>query len=670
MKKLIAISLYIISFAAFASSSIDQTLQFPRIGDVAISPNGKQIAFTTSKIISVPHGKKRQFFLHLKDETGNVLSLVIDQHVSLPLFSPNGKSLAYLISDDKNQMIEIYDLQNQHTKNLISLSDRNLSAFKWSPDSQYIVFVANSEAPKKGKLLEPINVANDYQNSALYLISVPAKQIQPMRLTPTTVSITQSYIPALDGGFDWSPDGKTIAFAYQPREGADYELQSKIALLDLTHHKVIRLPYMQQNAGMQPIYSPDGQWLAFRSNLSQKEKLFYTDPINNSRICVMQTSNFATHCLANTPNEGPSLVGWAADSQSIYVLDWYKAVGSQIYQLSLTAKLPIKTITKEDGFIEPLALAYNTSLGIFAYGFETPQTAPEIYQLNTNPYQQKQITHLQSAQSNIIGHADIVHWSSQDKLEMEGVLYTPANFTQSKKYPLLVVVHGGPAGAFAKRYIGGCDEFGEMILPSCLKNLLDLGFVIFEPNYRGSTGYGLAFRWANVHDFGGGDYQDIMTGIDSLIAKGIADPDHLAIFGWSYGGYMTAWAVTQSNRFKAAVEGSGLTDLVSFSGTTDIPYYLHYYLESTLWDDSKLYLQRSPIFNTKKVTTPLLILQGQEDVRVPLSQSYEFYHALQAQHKNVQMQVYPQTGHILTDANIIYASVVATDEWLKQAISK
>jgi dipeptidyl aminopeptidase/acylaminoacyl peptidase len=175
------------------------------------------------------------------------------------------------------------------------------------------------------------------------------------------------------------------------------------------------------------------------------------------------------------------------------------------------------------------------------------------------------------------------------------------------------------------------------------------------------------FSLANFADFGGGDYEDIMTGIDHLIRKGIADPHRLAIGGWSFGGYMTAWAISQNHRFKAAVDGDGNTDFISFSGTSDIPDYYINYLGNPFWVDSSLYIERAPIMHVKNIITPLLILEGENDVRVPPGQSYELFTALRMQNKPVKMLLLPKQGHSPTDPNVIYHSIQEINAWLSRA---
>jgi dipeptidyl aminopeptidase/acylaminoacyl peptidase len=237
-----------------------------------------------------------------------------------------------------------------------------------------------------------------------------------------------------------------------------------------------------------------------------------------------------------------------------------------------------------------------------------------------------------------LGETEVVTWKSSDGVGVEGVLLKPVGFQAGKKYPLLVVAHGGPSGAYLNNSRIGGLEGGQVWAGK--------GWAVFYPNPRGSTNYGEKFLQQNVNDWGGGDFKDIMTGVDALVARGIADPDKLAHIGWSYGGYMTAWVITQTTRFKAAMVGAGLTNMWSMYGTNDIPGVLISYFggipnEKTL----PLYLDRSAMSHVDKVTTPTLILHGASDERVPTGQALELYRALKDRGKTTELVFYPREPH-------------------------
>jgi dipeptidyl aminopeptidase/acylaminoacyl peptidase len=234
-------------------------------------------------------------------------------------------------------------------------------------------------------------------------------------------------------------------------------------------------------------------------------------------------------------------------------------------------------------------------------------------------------------------------------------------YEKGRKVPLLVVVHGGPTGVFTQSFTG-------MPSPYPITAFAERGYAVLRVNPRGSSGYGRKFRYANYKDWGGGDYHDIMSGVDTAVAMGVADPDRLGIMGWSYGGYMTSWVITQTKRFKAASVGAGVTNLMSFTGTADIPGFVPDYFGGEYWDVFDRWRSRSAMFNVKGVTTPTLIQHGEEDRRVPISQGYELYNALVRQGVTAKMVVYPRQPHGLQEPKFIKDAMERNLEWFDRWI--
>lgn len=646
--------------------TIQDTLAFNRIGQVIASPDGNEVLYSTLRVNLTNDTKKWEYSLYLKDQNGN-LTLVDknDKSTFQSSWLSDGKQFAYLAPGTKYESIWVQNKNDHNKKKLVEYSS-DIFAFKWSPDGKKIAFVAN-DTINIPTVSHTIDVDKNYINTRLYIISVEggtAEIAEP--ITSAKISVSKGF-----DGFDWSPDSKSIVFSYQPRPGFNYHNESKISIINLATRNIINIPYTNNHAGIQPFYSPDGQWIAFNSNFdtSSHAKKLNENLYVNSRVCVIQTSLLKTRCLSNTFNGNPSILGWNYTSNEIFVTDVYKTLGPRIYALSIQPQKAMKIISDVDGFIDPLTITLNNNHTVFGFRYETDSEVPQAYISNANNFKLTQVSHLQPSTHAPLGKTEVIHWKSTDGTIIEGLLSTPANYNPKMRYPLLVEVHGGPANAWYNHYLGGCDEYLDMIVPtSCFGHLLSKGFIIFQPNPRGSTGYGKEFRMANFADFGGGDYKDIVSGINDLIQKGIAHPDHLAIAGWSYGGYLTAWAVTQTNRFKAAIDGDGRTDMISYANTADIRWLLPDYLGHHFWENNSLYLQRSPITYVKNIKTPLLILHGQNDVRVPVTQAYELYYALKEQNKPVKMLLSPQTGHAPNDANIIYESIKYVDEWLEQAL--
>jgi dipeptidyl aminopeptidase/acylaminoacyl peptidase len=258
-----------------------------------------------------------------------------------------------------------------------------------------------------------------------------------------------------------------------------------------------------------------------------------------------------------------------------------------------------------------------------------------------------------------VGKTEVVTWKSKDGQQIEGLLTYPVGYQTGQRVPLLLNVHGGPAGVFVQSFVGGRGVYP-------LATFSSRGYAILRPNPRGSSGYGTEFRRANLKDWGFGDYQDLMTGVDRVIEMGVADPDRLGVMGWSYGGFMTSWIVTQTSRFKAASAGAPVTNLMSFNGTADIPSFIPDYFGGQFWEAMDLYQKHSPIFNVKNVTTPTMIQHGEADVRVPISQGYEFYNALKFKGVPTRMIVLPRQPHGPNEPKMQLATMKANLEWFEK----
>jgi dipeptidyl aminopeptidase/acylaminoacyl peptidase len=265
--------------------------------------------------------------------------------------------------------------------------------------------------------------------------------------------------------------------------------------------------------------------------------------------------------------------------------------------------------------------------------------------------QWRQITKINGNVEPIWGDARNVHWNNGD-LTIQGWLVAPAKVEPGKKYPLIISVHGGPSSACSPRWLTNENA----ILPAA-------GYYLLCPNPRGSYGQGEAFTHANVKDFGGGDYRDIVSSIDALAQQFPIDPERVGIKGHSYGGYMTMWAETQTNRFKAAVAGAGLSDWLSYYGENDIDQWMLPFFGASVYDDPNVYAKSAPICFVKNVKTPTLIIVGDRDGEVPAPQSYEWYHALKTLGVPVQFVVYPDEGHRFWQPEHIRDHMVRTVEW-------
>jgi dipeptidyl aminopeptidase/acylaminoacyl peptidase len=278
-----------------------------------------------------------------------------------------------------------------------------------------------------------------------------------------------------------------------------------------------------------------------------------------------------------------------------------------------------------------------------------PKSPNDVYVQNLDPSSAplvspaKRLTNLNPKLNDFaLSVTEVVQWKAPDGREIEGLLHRPSG-SDGKKLPLIVHVHGGPSGAYTMSFPASMNNYHHI--------LTGRGYAVLQPNFRGSTGYGATFQRLNFKDWGKGDFQDIMSGVDAMVERGIADPGRMALQGWSYGGYMCAWSITQTTRFKAASCGAALTNLISMYGTNDIPSTLDDYFGGAPYAEEDAYWQASPMAHVTEVKTPTLILHGQADDRVPLGQAQELYLALRKLGVPTEFVTYPREPHGFREPN-------------------
>jgi dipeptidyl aminopeptidase/acylaminoacyl peptidase len=311
--------------------------------------------------------------------------------------------------------------------------------------------------------------------------------------------------------------------------------------------------------------------------------------------------------------------------------------------------------------LNPGQAMLNRSATAVGFASSWSDKAPEAYVAKLQPFAATKVSRVQNVSDAPLGSTEVVRWKAPDGLEVEGLLTYPVGYEKGRRVPLLVIVHGGPTGVFTQSFVGMPNPYPIPVFAS-------RGYAVLRCNVRGSSGYGRKFRYANYQDWGGGDYHDIMSGVDHVIGLGVADPERLGIMGWSYGGYMTSWVITQTKRFKAASVGAGVTNLMSFTGTADIPGFIPDYFGGEFWDVFDKWRARSAMFNVKGVTTPTLIQHGEDDRRVPVSQGYELYNALVRQNVPAKMVVYPRQPHGLQEPKFIRDAMERNLEWFDRWI--
>ncbi len=629
-------------------------MQVKRVSGVQVSPDGKRVVYAVRQALL--DAGKSAYLTHIHvanaDGSGSVQLTQGDKSCDNPQWSPDGQWIAFLSARSGKRNLWLIAPGGGEPAQLTNMKIA-LTSFKWSPDGSKIAFTAvdgptaAEEKAKKEKNDARVVDAN-LKMSRLYVVAATAKGKQKaFLLTTGTFDVPSSG----RSGYDWAPDGKTIVYTRTATPHADNWTTADLQLIDLEKNSS-RMLLPSGPVRFAPHYAPDGKSIAF----VQSDRTW----AGSGSIVVHTLGSKKPRYLADTFDgfgRFSEIVGWAADGRSLYFTEIHGTV-TRIGRLPLTGSPEI--LDKIDG-VASGGIHLNATRTHLGFSWEALDAPPEAHLCPVDRFQPTAVSTVNPKWSKLLplGRTEIIRWKAKDGLDIEGLLTYPAGYDKGKRYPLLLNIHGGPMGVFTQSYVAAPGLYP-------IATFSTRGYAVLRPNPRGSSGYGKKFRYANYGDWGGGDYHDLMTGVDHVIKLGVADPKRLGVMGWSYGGFMTAWIVTQTNRFQAASVGAGVTNLMSFTGTADIPSFLPDYFGAEPWDNFEAYRAHSPMFHVKGVKTPTLIQHGERDERVPLSQGLEFYNALKRQGCATQMVIYPRTPHGIEEPRLLVDCMERNLEWFSR----
>jgi dipeptidyl aminopeptidase/acylaminoacyl peptidase len=664
MKKFVTSLPLVLLFIAFAFGAagekrmtIEDALASKQIGAPQFSPDGKRLAYTVSEWDQKENRRIAHIRLVSADGGPGTNLTKGEKGESAPQWSPDGSRIAFLADRDKGSQIWIIPVDGGEAEKLTS-EENSVQSFRWSPDAKQIAFVtrdtpkdkAEREKKKKDKF-DTIVVDSDFSYSHLWTINVESKEKK--RLT--------------EGGFSasnpqWSPDGASIAFVMS-RSGAQ-----ESAFIDISEDRNTDIHIVPAGGGSprqittnpaadtNPQWSPDGKWIAYTSNTDQRSWAAKTDvmlispaggPPKNLTKDFLESAGFG--------------LAWAPDGQMLY---FSSGVGTYTHIFSVAPEDgdggKVAQVTRGDRNYGAFDIAgYTPNLGLaatppfnpnqpaytpnwkMAYLVNDSLTPEDIWVAPLKQFDQaKKITWISPEIKDFaLAETSVIKWKGPDDFDIEGVLVKPLGYEAGKRYPLILQIHGGPYGRFSNTFNSRAQIWAAN------------GYAVLMPNPRGSTGYGNQFTTANVGDWGGKDFKDIMAGVDAAIARGIADPDRLVVMGGSYGGFMTFWTITQTDRFKAAIGHAGICDWYSFHGQSDIPGLMEYGFLGQPWTSPEVYRKWSPMTYVDRAKTPLMITHGERDLRVPISQGEQYYRALKKRGVEVVFLRFPREGHGIQEPN-------------------
>lgn len=660
---MLALSAFLVCFISFGRMTLaadkpwtmDAIMALQMVADPQITPDGSKVAYvirsanferksydsqiwiasiqtaSTASQTSRPGASLRQLgFHHFSD--------------SRPRWSPIGNRLAFLSKRDGTTQLYVVDHEVRKPKRLTD-SPTAVVDFKWFPDGSQIGYLAvdgltQEEAKQRKDGNDPIVADRDYKYNRLYLISTQGGR-------PRLVTTADHHVTS----FDWALDGSKLVYAAQatPRNRDTFHVD----LYELELASQRQTPLVQQEGrDAEPCYSRDGRLIAFHSQAGNinyfEERHVGIVPSGGGQI------RYVTQNLPADVFRGGNGFWWSQDSSELI---FGAGAGTQdhLYSVRLKGGASARILSSLAG---PSSFSVSRDGRRIAFLKSSQSTSQQVY-LAEQMSSQWTETPLSAVNPEVETLPKIVaktlRWKSKDGLDVEGVLRLPFSYKEGQRVPLLVELHGGPTGVALEGFPH------SRVYPVQL--FLQEGFAVLAPNFRGSSNYGGKFRLANIQSQGFGDFDDVMTGIDLLIKDGVADPDRLGVMGWSYGGFLSAWILGHSDRFKAISIGAPGTDWISWYGISDGPReVLWTYFGGKPWDRLETYNRHSPRYSLRGAKTPSLLLHGQEDI----DDVSEIFQALTDLNVPVEFVTYPREGHGITEPAHQRDLMTRNLEWFKR----
>lgn len=608
-------------------------LKIPEVRDVRISPNGRQVAFDVTELVdsNQPTGSRRTDIWLVPTDGSALPKRLTDSpnKTSAPGWSPDGNYLAFLSSATsqdsagKALQIGIVRVESREVEQLTDVPG-GVRAFKWSPDGRMIAFTSKDvataeELRRKQEGNDVIRVGNDDKFTRLWVVSLSDRNV---------TLVTRQDFQVND--FEWSPDGNKFAARVSSTPRLDDAFwHGRLVIIERATGKVLRNLSEDVSPWEGTLrWSPDGQTIAFPE---------FTPKRIASWLKLQPVGGGPGRYLLRDYHGTLRGEQWTSDSKYL-VAETEVGTKAELLRIEATSGR-ISKLANVLGNASETSFSASGDGNTISYLCEKPDAPGDVCSITVGNAP-RHLTEFHSMLGDfLLGKAQEITWrNAGDGKTIYGVLITPPDFKPGQLYPTVVLVHGGPIMTWAT----GWNQWGQLLAAH--------GYVALLPNPRGSEGQGWQFAEANISDWGGKDFQDVMDGVNSLVEKKIADPNRLGIGGWSFGGFMTAWAVTHTGRFKAAFEGAGITDLVSFDGTADIsPTFLKIYFPNASLRSLSTYEAHSPINYLANCKTPVLIFHGLTDDVVPVGQSEEFFNGLKMLGANTELLLYPREWHVFSE---------------------
>ena len=627
---------------------VADTAKIVRISDPEISPDGKSIVAVVGHAnLDEDRTDAELVLIDVASKSMRVLSQ--RTHAGFPRWSPGGKTLAFLADDDKKHL-QIWTLSMGEGGDSTQLthSPTSVEQLAWRPDGKALAFVAEDDEPERkgrAKFDDAFVVGNNdflvrsaQMPAHLWVIELPTNadaNPEPKRLTSGPWSLPISLPPGPPASpVQWTPDGKQIYFVKVPSPLSGDAMQSTIQVLDIAsgHYKPLTGATTLESI---PVLSPDGSQIAYLRNRDGHAW-------NDGEVHLAPATGGEGHDITRTLDRNIVRALWMPGGKSLLVAGndaTTAAMWLQPTDGSAAQRLATGDITPSEGFWLDASV---DAQGAIAFTGNTPASPGELFLIDSAHNAPVQLTHLNAEiASKEIARQETITWPSLKGGPLsDGVVTYPIGYQPGKKYPLVLYIHGGPTSNSKQTWTSFSQLFAAQ------------GWMVFEPNYRGSDNLGNAYNAAILNDAGKGPGEDVMAGLAQLEKAGAVDHDHIAVSGWSYGGFMTSWLLGHSNIWKAAVDGAAVNDWLGMYDLSDgnvtvaesfggSPY--------TSPERMRAYREQSPITYVANVRTPTLVLCDVGDYRVPITMSYSWYRALKDNGVVTEFVAYPVGGHFPGD---------------------
>ncbi len=633
MLEKISLLLALFAIPAYAAQNgrhiptIEELLHIETVGSTSISPDGRRIAFTVNGANFEQDAYVTQIWL-ADTQTEETFQLTRgEKSSSNPKWSPDSEWLTFTSSrnGDKSQIYAIRPTGGEARQ--ITSSESSVSRYEWSRDGKRIAFTASEpESEYLENRKDHVGgfevVRREYRHTHIWSFDVAEAMKDPVEGNQHTSGKDFSV-----NGFSWSPDSSKIAFSASINPDLIQGGTRDVYVITLDDNSVDKI-VSQPGPDSGPHWSPDGKQILFSTQMGRER----TSAFNNE-LALVPAEGGEMRTLSEDFDENVRFVEWNQDG--IYFMASQKTA-SHLFRLDPDSKA-ISRISDPDNLMAG-SFSMTKDGKMLAFTADSPTSLREVYLSNVDEFAPRAMTKMtDQIESFVLGTREIITWKSKDGTPIEGVLIKPRDFDPNRKYPLLCVIHGGPTG-IDRPYFRGTRTYPIDIWAG-------RGALILRVNYRGSAGYGQAFRRLNVRNLGVGDAWDVLSGVDHLIERGWVDPERMGCMGWSQGGYISAFLTTSSNRFAAISVGAGISNWATYYYNTDITPFTINYLGDDPADDPEIYEKTSPMSYIKNASTPTLIQHGEFDRRVPIPNGYELRQGLEDRGVPVEMVVYKGFGH-------------------------